>query len=102
MNSIDFQASMHNLSQMDRHQQETHRTPVVNQEQNADISRDEAAQRVDMPVQPDQAENKNIDPRAARRREWEERKRRRKEEEDKKKKKKKRSHDSGRFVDLDV
>lgn len=100
MNSIDFQASMHNLSQMDRHQQETHRAPVMNQEQNADISRDEAAQRVDMPVQPDQTENKNIDPQARRRREWEERKRRRKEKE--KEKKQRRSRDSGRFVDLNI
>ena len=51
MNGVNLQASMHNLSQMDRHQHEVHRAPVENQVQNADAEREQAARRVDMPVE---------------------------------------------------
>ena len=61
MNGLNFQASVSNLTQMDRYHQETHRTPVVNQEQNAQIAQDEAARRTMMPMQPDEAEGKKID-----------------------------------------
>ena len=62
MNGLNFQASVYNLTQMDRVQQDAHRTPVVNQEQNAQIALDEASRRTAMPMQPDEVEGKKIDP----------------------------------------
>jgi hypothetical protein len=61
MNALGMQASVNNLVQMDRHQSDTHRTPVVNQEQNALIDREQAARRTEMPVDPEQPEGKNVD-----------------------------------------
>jgi len=63
MNGLNFQASVSNLTQMDRHQQDVHRTPGINQEQNAEIARNESAQRAVKPTQPDDVEEKKIDPR---------------------------------------
>jgi hypothetical protein len=98
MNGIDLQASVHNLSQMDRHQSETHRTPVVHQDQNADRALQEAVARMSMPVEADQAEGKDSDSRSktkvfARRR----RRRKRDEEESRG-----RAHGRGFFVDVDA
>ena len=62
MNGLNFQASVSNLTQMDRYQQDAHRTPVVNQEQNAQAAQDEASQRALKPMQPDGADGKRIDP----------------------------------------
>jgi hypothetical protein len=50
MNGLNFQASVSNLTQMDRHQHDAHRAPVENQEQNARQARDEAARRLVMTV----------------------------------------------------
>jgi hypothetical protein len=61
MNGLNLQASVSNLTQMDRHQQELHRAPMVNQEQNALIAQNEAAQRTAKPVQPDKVEDKKVD-----------------------------------------
>lgn len=58
MNEVNFQASVNNTVQMDRHQQDTARTPVVNQSQNAVIEQEEAEKRIQMPVQPDQVKEK--------------------------------------------
>jgi hypothetical protein len=60
MNGLNLQASVSNLTQMDRHQQELHRAPMVNQEQNALIAQNEAAQRTAKPVQPDKVEDKKL------------------------------------------
>jgi hypothetical protein len=62
MNGLNFQASVSNLTQMDRYQQDAHRTPVVNQEQNAQAAQDEASQKTTKPMQPDEATGKRIDP----------------------------------------
>jgi hypothetical protein len=67
MNGLNFQASVSNLTQMDRFQQDSHRMPVVNQEQNAQIALDEASRRALMPMQPDEVEGKKIDPRQRKR-----------------------------------
>jgi hypothetical protein len=67
MDGVDFQASVTNLTQMDRHQQDAVRLPGVNQEQNAQIARDEAGQKAIRPTQPDEAEGKKIDPKDHRR-----------------------------------
>ena len=62
MDGINLQAALNNLTQMDRLQQGAVRNPIVNQEINSAIARETSAQRVDMPVQPDQVEGKVIDP----------------------------------------
>jgi hypothetical protein len=62
MNGLNFQASVSNLTQMDRHQHDAHRAPVENQEQNAQRARDEAAQRLVMTVRVEEAAGKRIDP----------------------------------------
>jgi hypothetical protein len=66
MNALNFQASVSQLTQMDRFQHDSHRTPVVNQDQNAQIAGDEAKKRVATAVQPDEIEKKKIDPRQRR------------------------------------
>jgi hypothetical protein len=54
--------SVTNLTQMDRHQSDTHRAPVVHQEQNAQLTQDELMRRMSMPVEPDTIEKKKIGP----------------------------------------
>ena len=62
MNGINFQASLHNLTQVDRIQQNGHQTPVVDQQINAEKAKEEAAKRLNMPTQPDKTEEKTVDP----------------------------------------
>ncbi len=62
MNGINFQASLHNLTQVDRIQQTGHQTPVADQQINAQQAKEDAAQRIDKPNQPDRTEEKIIDP----------------------------------------
>ena len=61
-----MRVSMSNLVQMDRHQADSHRGPMVNQQQNADAAREEAARRLASPTEPDKTEGKTIDPREKR------------------------------------
>jgi hypothetical protein len=63
MGDGDMRVSMSNLVQMDRHQTDFHRGPMVSQEQTADATRDEAARRLASPAEPDKPEGKTIDPR---------------------------------------
>jgi hypothetical protein len=67
MDGLNLQASVSNLTQMDRFQHDAHRTPVVNQEQNAQTAQDEASRRIAIPVQPDGVEGKRIDPKQRKR-----------------------------------
>ncbi len=75
MDDDDMRVSMSNLVQMDRHQTDIHRGPMVNQEQNADAARQEVTRRLASPTEPDKPEGKTIDPRE--KREEERRKKRR-------------------------
>lgn len=101
MNNIDFHASLHNLTQMDRHQHDLTRLPLAHQEQNAEIARDDAAKRTDMPVEPDEAEGKNVDP-EDRRHERRNSRRRSGAKERKKQRRKRDGGSTGYFVDIDV
>jgi hypothetical protein len=80
MSDGNVQLSLTNLTQMDRHQTDSHRAPVVNQVQNAELAREEAAQRLKSPAPPDQAEGKIIDPRAKREEEQRKKRKRRQQE----------------------
>ena len=62
MDSVNTNFSVNNLPQMDRLQSDVHRTPVVNQDQNARLAEHEAGVRLTMPVEADAVENKNVDP----------------------------------------
>jgi hypothetical protein len=62
MSNVNVQVSFTNLTQMDRHQSDTHRSPMVNQEQNAEHARTLAARRLLAPVEPDKVDGKKIDP----------------------------------------
>ena len=84
---------------MDRHQGDTVRTPVINQEQNAVIAGELARQKFIKPSAPDDVEEKKVDPRQ------------RKRDLDKRKDKKKKpsesatpgkATDSGYFLDVNA
>lgn len=53
--------SISNLPQIDHHQDDIHRGPIINQEQNAQIHKSEAERRISMPVEPDKTEGKSVD-----------------------------------------
>ncbi|MDO5576396.1 MAG: hypothetical protein Q4F84_04900, partial [Fibrobacter sp.] len=55
-----------NLPQMDRHQNDIHRNPVINQDQNAHIAKNEAQQKLSKPVEPEKMDKKSIDPKQKR------------------------------------
>jgi hypothetical protein len=54
--------SVSQLPQIDRLQNDSHRFPVVHQEQNAQTADSELTRRMAMPVEPDAIEKKQIDP----------------------------------------
>jgi hypothetical protein len=100
MNGINFQASVTNVTQMDRHQQDIHKAPSVNQEQNALIARHEAAERTMKPVQPDGTKDKKIDA-DERKRDNDRNKKRHQENQGSKENGGKKS-DSGFFLDIEA
>jgi hypothetical protein len=63
MDGVNLQASINSVPQMDRFQQDVNRQPLVSQEQNAAISREQQAQRALRPEEPEETENKIVDPR---------------------------------------
>lgn len=77
MSSVNVQVSVSNLVQMDKHQSDIHRGPVVNQGQNAEIAAGESAQRMTKPVEPDHTDGKKVEP-GDRRREDPQKKKKRK------------------------
>jgi hypothetical protein len=63
MNAVNLQASVNNTTQMDRHQGDQSRMPLVHHAQNAEIALDEAEKRIRMPTETEKADGKKIDPR---------------------------------------
>jgi hypothetical protein len=62
MSGVNLQASIINVTQMDRHQNDINRLPATNQEQNSQIAMNLADQKSIRPTQADGAEGKKIDP----------------------------------------
>ena len=62
MSDVNLHISMTNLTRLDAHQNDLHKNPIVHQEQNAQMAEDEAVQRMNMPVEPNEVEEKRIDP----------------------------------------
>jgi hypothetical protein len=63
MDGVNMQASVNNVTQMDKHQQDQSRSPLVHQDQNAVIARADAEKRIRMPTEPEHAEGKKVDAR---------------------------------------
>jgi hypothetical protein len=61
MNAINLQASVNNVTQMDKFQQDQSRAPLVHQDQNSLIAREDAEKRIRMPMEPEHAEGKKVD-----------------------------------------
>ncbi len=97
MNGVNFQASMHNIPQMERHQQDGHNTPIQNQDVNAEQAKEEAASRIDKPTQPDETESKLVNPDQSKRDGAKKRKKKQKKKENKRKKS---SGERGNFIDF--
>lgn len=62
MSGANVNLSVSNLPQVDRHQNDIHKNPVVNQEQNAKIAINEISQKLTKPVETESTQRKNIDP----------------------------------------
>jgi hypothetical protein len=62
MSGANVNLSVSNLPQIDRHQNDIHKNPVVNQEQNAKIAINEISQKLTKPVEAESTQGKNIDP----------------------------------------
>jgi hypothetical protein len=77
MSGIDVHISVNNIPQMDRHQSDTHRAPIIQQVQNAEIARSQLDQRMRIPNQPDRPEGKIADPGERRRDAWRSRRKKR-------------------------
>jgi hypothetical protein len=84
MSGLDMQASLHNLTQADRLQQEAQKAPLAHQSQSAEKVRQDAAQRLNMPTQPDTVEKKDPDARHRKRLFFLGKKRKKKKKDDKK------------------
>ena len=100
MDGMNMQASFNNLTQMDRVQQDRHQLPIVNQEQNADMAKKNAAERLEKPNEVENTDGKIIDPK--KKRDEEQRKREKREREKKQKNRIHKTGDSGHFVDFSV
>lgn len=97
MSNINLQASISNLSQMDRLQNDRHHNPVASQQQNADSAVEEAAKRLNMPSQTEKAEGKNVDPENRKKEKYKRRKKKKLEESQRKKNEQ--SENSGHIID---
>ncbi len=97
VDGMNLQASMHNLTQMDKIQQDSHNTPIVNQEKNAEAAKEAAAQRINKPVEPDETEEKTIDPDN---RKKDANRNKKKKKKKKGRKPKNRGGDTGHFIDF--
>jgi hypothetical protein len=100
MNRASIQASLHNLTQVNRIQHNEHTTPINNQEQNANISQEKASERITKPTEAEQADGKVIDPGNAKKIRL--KKKKKKKKNFRKFKKQNRSRETGRFVDFSV
>lgn len=62
MNGLSFQGSYHNLTQVDKLQQQESNTPINNQEQSAKLEQEKTVRKLETPVEPEQIDEKRVDP----------------------------------------
>jgi len=63
VSGVNFNISVSGLPHFNRHQDDAHQRPVINQQQNSQIVNSEISQRVSRPVEVDHTEGKIIDSR---------------------------------------
>jgi hypothetical protein len=108
MGNGNVPVSLNNVTQMDKHQNDTHKNPIVNQEQNAQLENSRRMQRLNKPVAPEQLRGKNVDP--DNKKEEDRKKKRRNKPNDtkmdssaiKKVRHRRGRHNEGYFVDLEI
>jgi len=61
MSSVNVNLSVTNLPNIDRHQNDIHKNPIINQEQNAKIAHNELSRKLSMPVEAESTEGKKVD-----------------------------------------
>ena len=98
MDGMNLQASLHNLTQMDKIQSDGHRLPTTNQVQNMAMAQNEATQKLERPEDPEQAQEKSVDSEARKKTFFENRKRQKKKKQNRRRGK----AGGGRFVDVTV
>ncbi len=96
VDGMNLQASMHNLTQMDKIQQDSHNTPILNQDKNAEAAKEAAAQRITKPNEAEETEEKTIDPDNRKK----DANRNKKKKKKKKRKPSNRGGDTGHFIDF--
>ncbi len=99
MSGVNVNISVSGLPHFDRHQDDAHQKPVINQQQNAQIANSEITQRVTRPVEVDHTEGKIIDGRQKITRQ-KNRKRKRSRNTREEVSKKNGRRDDGHFVDI--
>lgn len=62
MNGVNVNVSVSNLPQIDRHQNDVHKNPAVNQDQNAKIANSEISLKLARPGEAESTQGKNVDP----------------------------------------
>jgi hypothetical protein len=62
MSGVNVNVSVSNLPQIDRHQNDIHKNPAVNQDQNARIAHDEMSLKLTRPSEAESTQGKNVDP----------------------------------------
>ena len=100
MSTGNINFSINNLPKVDRHFNDLVKTPVVNQIQNAQITQNETAHKLQMPVEITYTEPKITEP-DARKKENPKKKKRIKKQEKKRGNGRNRKNDNGYFIDVE-
>jgi alkaline phosphatase len=103
MSSVNVNISVNNLPQFDRHQNDIHKNPIINQDQNAKIANNEIAQRMNKPVGVEQGEGQVVDPNQKKIEEERKKKQKRQQRDDQAKRKQNKSGgNGGLMVDVEA
>lgn len=62
MSGVNVNVSVSNLPQIDRHQNDIHKNPAVNQDQNSKIANNEMSLKLTRPGEAESTQGKNVDP----------------------------------------
>ncbi|MCX7725633.1 MAG: hypothetical protein N2053_02160 [Chitinispirillaceae bacterium] len=100
MSEVNINLSVSNIPNVDRLHNETHRTPIVHVEQNAQKSTEEFSKIVEMPVEIERMEKKNVNPEDRKIEENEKRKKRQNPDNRKEKENREKRRDGGAGIDF--
>lgn len=60
MSGVNVHVSVNNLPQIDRHQNDMHKNPIVNQDQNSKIAQNELSKKLSIVVEAESTQGKTI------------------------------------------